>query len=170
MRSAHLAFLVALAAVAACAGEPAVGSSGPTGIYPLTIQNGANGCHFAVWTEGQSLGASLGITRDLESRAITGQLDGLPLDWLLMLGPTGMAGMFIDGEVTLRLTGSRDVVDGDCTYRVIVDLHGTLEGELLAGEMTWTIATGGAPECASLAGCASQQAFSGMRRGSTGDP
>ena len=154
-------------ALGACLVPAACGSGDvdPTGDYQITIVNRENGCHFEGWTEGTTTPyVVLGIRKSLESPALTGEIQGLAGAWVsLVLGTMQMTGEVDGDEVTLTLHGTRQLVQNGCSYNVIGTMHGPLEGDFLSGDIDYTTATNGSPDCGDLQTCSSRQEFNGTR-------
>ena len=133
------------------------------GDYTLAITNGANDCNFANWTEGDtSTGTPLTVTQSGDS--ITGTVGGsagLFLD--LWLGSRVYTGK-VDGK-TLRLTlyGSQANQTGNCTYTVNSNVRASSSDDVLVGNIEYTAATNGNPDCATIEDCVSRQSFNGTR-------
>jgi hypothetical protein len=51
----------------------------------------------------------------------------------------------------------------DCTFTFNSEIHATIDGDVLTGEIDYLSATNGNPDCAAVASCRSLQNFNGTR-------
>jgi hypothetical protein len=133
------------------------------GDYSISTTNRENGCNFNDWTEGDTItNVPLMITQSGES--LTGEVSGAWGTWLdLVLGSRIFTGKVDGDEVDMTLHGTNSASDGGCTWFVNAHLTGTLSGDVLTGNIRYTPATNGHPDCSTIEGCVSRQEFNGTR-------
>jgi len=134
-----------------------------TGDYSLSLTNRENGCNFDNWTEGESsTGVPLTITQS--GSAITGEVGGVGGVFLgLALGSNVFEGDVSGDDLDMTLFGTNSATEGNCTYTINAVFDGSLDGDVVTGEIRYTAATNDNPDCASLEGCASRQELNGTR-------
>jgi hypothetical protein len=135
------------------------------GDYSLSLTNRENGCAFMNWVEGDTeVGVPVTMTQaegEVEVTATVNGAAGLYLD--VVIGARVFTGEADGSRVSLDLFGTNSLTMGNCTYTVNGHMEGTLDGDLLTGEITYSTATNGSPECGVLEGCESRQEFNGTR-------
>jgi hypothetical protein len=146
-------------ALIACGSEPA----DVAGDYTLSITNGSNGCGLDNWTEGDtSTGIPFTVTQS--GSQVTGTVGGTSgLFFDLWLGGRVFTGTVEENTVHLSLYGTAAKQQGNCTYTVNATVSAVSSGDVLQGQIRYTAATNGNPDCASLEGCVSSQSFNGTR-------
>ncbi|MCP4445366.1 MAG: hypothetical protein GY811_08485 [Myxococcales bacterium] len=160
IRSAAKLALCALLFIG-CGGDGA--SADPTGEYTIAITSGANGCGFENWQEGAtSTGIRMTITED--DMGVTANVDGISALFLdLLQGSHVFAGDVTGSDLRLEIVGSREQNLAGCTHLVDSTLEAEIDGDILIGTISYTVADNTASECATFAGCASVQNFNGTR-------
>jgi len=156
--------LAAVCSLSACGGDDAKPADA-AGDYTIAITSGTNGCGFENWQEGAtSTGIQLGITEDTATGDATATVDGISALFLdLLQGGHAFAGSVSGNNLLLELLGSVEQVTSGCTHLVNSTLDANLNGDILIGTVTYTVADEGAAECAALVGCESVQSFNGAR-------
>jgi hypothetical protein len=156
---ASLAAAAGLAlAVAACSDPP----SNAAGAYAVTVINRDNGCMFGNWTPGTAATADVTLTQDTHD--VTAEVTGLGAVVLeLAVGGHTYAGMIQGGDLDLNLFGTRTNTLGNCTYTLNSEIHAVISGDVMTGQINYTSAPNGNPDCAPITGCLSFQDFSGNR-------
>ena len=143
----------------ACTGDPA----DVTGLYTTAITNRENGCNFNDWQEGDTTtGIQITVTQSgASAEALVGGAAGV---WMnVSLGSNEYAGTVSGDQVYLTLHGTKSATVGNCTWTINSTLTATLTGDVLAGDIRYSPATNGSPDCASIEGCVSRQEFNGVR-------
>jgi hypothetical protein len=149
----------ALLVTAGCAPSPA----DVAGEYSIAVTSGANGCMLDNWTEGESsANIPVTITQAEDSAAAdVGGLARLALDALL--GGHVFVGAVDGDDLELVIVGTSAFADGTCDYTYDATLRGTLDGDVLTGEIVYEAKTDGADTCGARTGCRSVQSFNGTR-------
>jgi hypothetical protein len=145
-------------ACAACGGPANV-----AGDYTLALTNHDNGCNLGNWTVGDTA-TGVPVTITQASGNATADVAGLgrvALD--AGLGGHTFTGPVDGNDIDLELFGTRSFNQGNCTYTYNAEIFGTVSGNSLDGEIHYTAATNNNPDCTTLQGCVSIQAFSGVR-------
>jgi hypothetical protein len=154
-----LIFASALATIAGCSVAPA----NVTGTYTTNLTNGANGCMFSNWTEG-NVTSGIPIMLTQSGTAVTGTVMGAAATYLdVLLGSHVFVGNVSGHELDLVLHGSRSATTGGCTAMANAEIHGTLVGDTLTGTITYSAVTNHDPSCGYLETCTSTQSFNGVR-------
>jgi hypothetical protein len=132
------------------------------GDYTITLTNRDNGCNFGNWNAGANSSASITLTQSKSdvSAAVTG-LGAVVLE--VAIGGHTYAGTVSGNSIDLTLFGSRSNTTGNCTYTFNSEIHATINGDVLTGEIDYVSATNGNPDCAAVANCRSLQDFNGTR-------
>jgi hypothetical protein len=145
-----------------CLGACANDDADAAGDYAITVTNRDNGCSFDNWTVGADAAGSVTLTqsRNDVTASVTG-LGALVLD--VSIGGRVFAGKINGGTLTLTLFGSRSYTMGNCTYTYNGEIHATIDGDTLEGQLDYRAATNGNPDCAGITGCLSFQEFTGTR-------
>ena len=98
------------------------------------------------------------------SNNVTANVTGLGAVVLdLLLGGHAYAGKINGGDLDLTLFGVRSNTSGNCTYTINSEIHAVIEGDVLTGQINYTSATNGNPDCAAITSCLSFQDFNGTR-------
>jgi len=151
-------FLVLWICVAACASDDA----NAAGDYAITLTDRDNGCNLGNWTSGATSAAPVTLTQSGNNvTAVVNGLAGLALD--LAVGGHSYAGKVNGTTLELNLFGTRSNTAGNCTYTLNARIHAVLDGMNLTGQVDYTSATNGNPDCAGIASCDSFQDLSGSR-------
>jgi FlaG/FlaF family flagellin (archaellin) len=162
MRTIGLLSVTVLLAGACGGGSDPVDFSGE---YSISLTNRENGCGFMNWVEDDTaVGVPVTVTQAEGETQVTATVNGgagLYLD--LILGSRVFTGEADGPRIDLTLYGTNSATMGQCTYTVNANLFGRLEGDVLTGDITYTTATNGSPECGTLEGCESRQDFNGTR-------
>lgn len=150
-----------LATSGACGGDPVDAA----GDYSISVTSRENGCGFDGWTEDEST-SNIGLVITQDGEDLTGTITGPTAAFLdLVLGGHVFRGSVDGDELTMELFGTRSATEGNCTYTVNATVGGTLDGDVLVGDILYKAATNGNPDCSTLGltGCASRQEFNGTR-------
>ncbi|MBX7192781.1 MAG: hypothetical protein K1X94_12020 [Sandaracinaceae bacterium] len=155
--------LVALALVgglltSSCSASPA----NAAGSWSMNLTNGANGCMFSNWTVGDTTtGVPVTITQSGASVTllVTG---GYATALDLLVGGHEFTGAVDGNHVNARLTG-RAGSTGGCAYTTVGDLEGTLSGDTITGNLSWSYDTNSSADCGMYAVCETLQAMNGTR-------
>jgi hypothetical protein len=139
------------------------GTANVAGDYTVALTNHDNGCNLNNWTVGNTAsGIPVTITQaGADATADVGGLAQVALDG--GLGGHVFTGPVNGDDIDLTLFGTRSFNQGNCTYTYNGEIIGTLSGNTLDGEIHYSAATNSNPDCSSLQGCVSIQAFSGVR-------
>ena len=145
--------------VAACGGSDDLDAAGD---YTIALTNRTNGCNIASWTEGASSTATVTLTQSGSNvTAVVTGLGAVALE--VALGGHSYTGRITGGTLELDLFGTRSNSSGNCTYTLNSKIHGVLDGDVLTGQINYTSATNGNPDCAAITTCDSFQDFTGSR-------
>jgi len=147
-----------LVCVAAC-GSPA----NVAGSYAVNLTNKDNGCQFDNWTVG-SMTSNVLISITQSSGDATATVTGVAGAYLaVILGSAAFTGTVDGNSLTLKLFGTRSATKGSCSYTINAVIRAASNGDLIEGTISYESATNGSPDCATIEGCASAQAFNGTR-------
>jgi hypothetical protein len=151
-------FLVLSLCLAACGTD----NADVVGDYTITLTNRDNGCNLGNWTAGASSAAAVTLTQT--KNAVSATVTGLGAVVL----EVAIGGHIYDGTVDgnsldLTLFGTRSNSMGNCTFTFNSEIHATIDGDVLTGEIDYLSATNGNPDCAAIATCRSLQNFNGTR-------
>jgi hypothetical protein len=151
--------LLWLAVLAGCASGPVDAQ----GNYTVAVTNRDNGCNFQNWVVGkQSTGISVVITQ--QNANATADVQGLAVIGLdALLGGHTFTGKVNGNELDLSLQGTNATTTGNCTYTYNGMIAATLSGDTLTGRISYSAATNGNSDCASIQGCVTFQDFNGTR-------
>jgi hypothetical protein len=154
--------LVLAASIATCLAACSSDDADVSGNYMTTITNRDNGCNFGSWTVGAVTNAAVTITQggNRLTATVTG-LPGLALD--AALGDHVYTGIVSGDSVNVNLFGTRTSNTGNCTYTYNSEIHAAVTGDVLTGQIDYTAATNGNPDCAAITDCRSSQDFNGTR-------
>lgn len=143
----------------ACGGSDDLDAAGD---YTITLTNRSNGCNLGSWTEGASATANVTLTQ--AGSNVTAVVTGLGAVALeVALGGHSYSGRITGATLELDLFGTRSNSAGNCTYTLNSKIHAVLEGDVLTGQINYTSATNGNPDCDSITSCDSFQDFNGTR-------
>jgi len=133
------------------------------GVYTIALTNRENGCNFNDWTEGAtSTGVQLTVIQS--SASATAVVGGVAGTWLdVAMGSHEFEGTVNGDDVNLTLHGTRSATVGGCTWTLNAILSGTLDGDVLTGNIRYTPSTNGSPDCTTIEGCVSRQEYNGVR-------
>jgi hypothetical protein len=152
-------FLVLAICVAAC-GSDDVSAAGD---YTVTVTDRDNGCNLPSWTAGMMTNATVTITQsanDDVTALVTG-VAGLALDF--GLGSHSFTGKIRGSSLDLKLFGTRSNSMGNCTYTLNAAIRAVVTGDMMAGQIDYTSATNGNPDCSGIENCDSFQDLTGTR-------
>ncbi len=161
-----LLVLGVFAGVAACGSEQEF-TVDVSGEYSVALTNGANGCAFENWVEGNEAN-SVGLTIAQEGNDLSATVDPVTAIVLaLFLGSANSDGTRFVGtakrnDFSLVAYGTIPRREGNCSYTVNATIEGTLSGDAIAGTISYSPATNDNPDCAAIE-CANVQQFSGSR-------
>jgi hypothetical protein len=79
------------------------------------------------------------------------------------LGSHTFTGDVSGNDISLKLFGTRSYTQSSCAYTINATLSGTLAGDALAGQILYTTSTNSSPDCGTIQGCKSTQAYNGSR-------
>lgn len=160
---ASLLFGVAALLLSGCSGEDDFDTPDDvSGNYTLSFSNGANGCEFEDYQEGETAkNIELAINQD--GADITGEFEGLVGVYLeLVFGSRIMSGT-VRGDTLSMKVSSKSVTEGDCKSSLNVTLNATIDGDVLEGDMRYTVITNGDDSCTAVPNCVTIQRFNGTR-------
>jgi hypothetical protein len=151
-------YLALVVCVAACGSDDA----DVAGNYTTMVTNRDNGCNFANWTVGDNNDASVTLTQSGNdvTMTVTG-LGALVLE--ASLGGHVYAGKVNGTTLAATLFGTRSNTTGTCTYTFNSEIHAEVHGDILTGQIDYSAATDGSPDCATITNCRSFQDFNGIR-------
>jgi hypothetical protein len=144
--------------VAGCSSDDA----NVAGNYTVTLTDGDNGCNLPSWTSGATSTATVTLTQggNNVTANVTG-VTGLALD--VGLGSHSFTGKVNGSDLDLQLFGTRSNSSGNCTYTLNATIRATVSGSNLNGQIDYTSATNGNPDCSTIDKCDSFQDVSGSR-------
>ena len=144
--------------VAACSSD----DFNAAGDYTVTVTDGNNGCNLPNWTSGATSSATVTVTQSQNNvTAVVNGVAGVALN--LGLGSNSFTGKIDGGDLDLHLFGTRINTAGNCTYTLNAEIRASVNGNNLSGQIDYTSATNGNPDCATIGKCDSFQDLSGMR-------
>ncbi|HKA88890.1 MAG TPA: hypothetical protein VKE22_14575 [Haliangiales bacterium] len=152
--------LLALMLAAGCASDAPVNVAGN---YTLATTNGANGCQFSMWTPGATAtGIPLTVTQqESDFTAEIGGLTGALVEYAL--GSRIFIGTVSGANLHAVLVGTRNLMPGQCVYKVTGTMNGTLVGDALTGTLDLSAVIVTAAADCPPAGCKSTVSFNGTR-------
>jgi hypothetical protein len=133
------------------------------GTYSISLTSKENGCAFENWMEGNtSTGIPIAITQEDDlADATVGGVAATYLD--IVLGSHVYSGDVSGHHLELVLNGTRETQSLGCAYFVTSVMDARLDGDLLEGQLIYTVNDNGSPDCQSLENCESVQDFNGTR-------
>ncbi len=133
------------------------------GNYSITVTNGANGCGFADWNEGQAnVNIPLSVV-EKGSNDLTATVEGIPGALLgLLHGSNVFTGRSRGNQLEMWIDGTIPGTQGNCSFTWSNDATATLDGDYLSGELVYSRAHNGNPDCTALT-CTTIQVFNGTR-------
>jgi hypothetical protein len=156
--SPRVAWLSLWLCIAACGSEDA----SVAGDYTVTVTNGNNGCNLPSWTAGTASSATVTLTQSKSDvTAVVGGVAGLALG--IGLGGNSFTGKVTGSDLDLHLFGTRSSTSGNCTYTLNAAIRAVVSGNTLTGQIDYTSATNGNPDCSTIDKCDSFQDLSGTR-------
>jgi hypothetical protein len=161
MRSFFL-LLIFSACVFACSSSPA----NVAGTYTVAVTNRDNGCQIGNWTVGsQSTNIPVVITQDSTdmTSATANVMGGGAIGLDLLLGSSTFTGDVSGSNLSMKIFGTVSFTQSTCSYTYNATLAAGLTGDALAGTIVYTTSTNSSPDCGTLVGCKSEQAFNGSR-------
>ncbi len=148
-----------LVVTGACGSDPVDAA----GDYTISVTNRENGCEFDNWEVGNSA-SNIGLVITQDGDAVNGTITGATGTFLtLVLGSNVFQGSVDGNDVDMTIFGTRSTTEGNCTWSINASVDGSLDGDVLTGNLNYAAATNGNPDCASLEGCVSRQEFNGTR-------
>jgi hypothetical protein len=133
------------------------------GTYTVAVTSQEDSCGFPNWEAGTKVN-DIKLTFAQETSSITGTIDGVIGTLIeLWLGSKSFEGTVNGDRVQATNHGSRPFTQDNCTYTISVLLEGTLNGDALQGNLTYTPKTNGSPDCGALETCQAIQTFAGAR-------
>jgi len=160
--AAVLFLMVIVAPSASCGGgDPA----DVAGEFTIALTNRENGCGFDEWQEGKTT-SNIPLTMAQDGADVTGTVGGVSGGYLnLVLGSNVFHGTVDGDDIDMTIYGDRSSTDGNCTYTVNATVAAAFDGDLLQGDILYTAATNGNPDCetSGLEGCETRQEFNGTR-------
>jgi hypothetical protein len=154
-----LALLLVL--LAACADDAPAYVAGD---YTIAMTARTNGCGFDNWTEGAATSVMLQIVQARGSADVNGSLQGGAAFVVgVLLGTTTFSGRVSGRDVEALLTSRYTVMQGQCSYNILLDLQGHLTGDSMQGTVDFTTSTNHHADCGSKENCHSIQDFNGTR-------
>jgi hypothetical protein len=158
MRLAPLCVVALWLCVAACGSD----DLDAAGDYTITLTNGLNGCNLASWTAGAMNDATVTVAQsDNNVTAVVTGLGAIALE--VAVGGHSFTGKINGATLELELFGTRSNTSGNCLYTLNATIHAVLKGDTLTGQIDYTSATNGNPDCTGIAGCDSFQDLAGTR-------
>jgi hypothetical protein len=157
--------VIALAALAAACGGNSFSSqtADVAGDYTVDLKTGDNGCMFTSWTPGSST-MNVPVTLTQQGTTVTATVGGLAAAVLdLVLGTAQFQGTVTGDSFSLSAFGTAHATDGDCSYTLKATLAGSISGDSIQGQITYSESTNGSPACSYHATCTSVQNFDGVR-------
>ena len=135
------------------------------GDYTIAVTAGANGCNLANWTTGSTAsGIMLQLVQTQGDPAVSGTIQGaLGVLFQIVLGTNSFTGRVGGRNLEALLTGTSTLTQGQCQYKIQVDLKGQLSGDVLTGTVDFTTSTNHSADCGALEGCHSTESFNGTR-------
>jgi hypothetical protein len=132
------------------------------GTYTVAITNGASSCPFDNWVEGKET-TGIGLTLTQDSSNVHGSLDGLTGTFFtLAFGSASFDGTVSGSNITLHNYGTRSQQKGNCSYTYNATVTGSQSGDNISGDITYSTATNGNPDCSAVQ-CSASQKFNGSR-------
>jgi hypothetical protein len=158
--SPRVAWLSLWLCVAACSSDD---DTSVAGNYTVTLVNGNNGCDLPSFPGGaQSTVANVTLTQShSDVTAVVGGGAGILLD--ILLGGHSYTGKVTGGDLDLHLFGTRSMNSGNCTYTLNAAIRAVVDGSDIKGQIDYTSATNGNPDCSTIATCDSFQELFGTR-------
>jgi len=158
-----------VASAIACGGssfQPSPSTTAPSDIggdYIATLTNGTNDCQFANWTAGSTTSVHLDVqqTGPSATATVTG-VAGLLFD-VILGGMPQFQGTVSGDSFDLVAVGTNASKDGQCSYTIKATLTGTLTGDAIQGNLTYSETTNGSSDCSYHATCTSVEAYAGAR-------
>jgi hypothetical protein len=167
-RVAAVAFASVACSAASIATEPNV-----SGVYSVSMVDGANPCRLPGWTERQTAqGVALVVSQDPTNNAnISAVVGGDAGAYVAALtGTTQLCGVLGGNQATLATGSCADSGTTDaqariqgCTFGVTATLTANFQSDTVQGTVSYGVnGTNNGPACSSLGACQSVQAFSGV--------
>jgi hypothetical protein len=153
------------AAVTACGGGSFSSQTADiTGDFSVSLTTGSNACEFTGWTVG-SVAMNVPVAIAQQGTSATATVTGLAAMLLLdaVLGTHEFQGTVSGDSFALTAFGSTSLKDGDCAFTIKATMTGSISGDAIQGQITYTETTNGNPACGYHATCSSVQSFAGVR-------
>jgi len=143
--------------------DTGVAAANVAGDYTVDLTTGDNGCMFANWMPGTS-NMNVPVTLAQQGTTATATVGGLAALVLVVgLGTAKFQGTVTGDSFSLADYGTAHSTDGDCSYTLKATLTGSISGDSISGQITYSETTNGSPACTYHATCTSVQAFAGVR-------
>lgn len=156
--SPRVAWLSLWLCVAACSSDDA----SVAGDYTVTVTDRNNGCNLPGWTAGATSSATVTLTQSQNNvTAVVSGVAGIALD--LGLGGHSFTGKITGSDLDLHLFGTRSSTAGNCTYTLNGAIRAVVNGSDINGQIDYTSATNGNPDCSTIDKCDSFQDLFGSR-------
>ena len=157
--SPRVAWLSLWLCIAACGSSEAASVAGN---YAVILTNGNNGCNLPSSPGGATSTVTVTLTQShSDVTAVVGGGAGILLD--IGLGGHSFTGKITGGDLDLHLFGTRSMTTGNCTYTLNAAIRAVVDGNTLNGQIDYTSATNGNPDCSTIDSCDSFQEISGTR-------
>jgi hypothetical protein len=156
----------------ACSAASIATEPNVSGLYSVSIVDGANPCSLPGWSERQSAqGVPLSFSQDPTNNAnISVVVGGDAGAYVATLtGTTHLCGILGGNQASLATNSCADAgttdaaarIDG-CTFGVTATLSANFQSDTVQGTLTYGVTSSNGPACSSLGACQSVQAFSGV--------
>jgi hypothetical protein len=157
--SPRVAWLSLWLCVAACGSDD---DASVAGNYTVTLTNGNNGCDLPNSRPGATSIVTVTLTQShSDVTAVVGGGAGILLD--IVLGGHSFTGKVTDTDLDLHLFGTRSMNSGNCTYTLNAAIRAVVNGSDIKGQIDYTSATNGNPDCSTIDQCDSFQDLFGTR-------
>lgn len=145
---------------AGCTSDPA----NVAGSYTVAVTNGKNECEFAGYTVGDTA-SGIAMTVKQSGSDVSADFGGTGAGVLLdlVLADHVFEGSVDGNDLDLKIVGGRALSKGNCAYTINARATGTIDGDILQGQIDYTAATNDNPDCGTLVGCHTVQTFNGTR-------
>ena len=134
-----------------------------SGVYSVTVTDGANGCSVPGLTPGNS-SSNIPFTITQSGASVTGTVGGTAaIGYGLIFGGNTFTGTVAGQHVDMTINGTVPQSQNGCTFTWQATASGDLAGNALQGTITYRALTTSAPACSTLMTCMSLQQFVGSR-------
>jgi hypothetical protein len=151
--------LLLVAALAGCGGPANI-----AGDYSVNLTNNANGCNIQNWQSGGTFNSvDFNVTQSGgNTTGVIGGAFALFVDFALG-GNATFNGTVSGDHFDMTLFGTAQHSQNGCSYTINAEITGSIAADFISGDVKYTTKTNGSPDCGSLEGCQSDQAFTGAR-------